>query len=190
MLASTSIFVKTACRSGIWQNHQCSHRNMTSISTPLLRRFCNNKRRQPFASSSSSSGSKQQIKTHKQTWYQNWTAPVEIPPRNTFKWYGEMTLLCTVFAITGSSTMFLVRPAMNDILGLNGSMKDGPWSYRLCSIVIMTPIYPILLVCTGTLFGRHAYFRHFAVKMFSRFGIPAELMDKNFKANAKGFRKW
>ena len=41
-----------------------------------------------------------------------------------------------------------------------------------------------------TVFGRHAYFRHFAVKMFSRFGIPAELMDKSFHQTAKNFRKY
>lgn len=34
--------------------------------------------------------------------------PKEMPPRWTFSWYREMVLLCTVFAITGSSTMVLV----------------------------------------------------------------------------------
>lgn len=106
------------------------------------------------------------------------------------KWYGEMILLCTVFGITGSSTMFLVRPAVGNVLGLEGSMKDGPWSYRIASVVIMTPLYSTLLVIVGTIFGRHFYFRHFSVKMFSRFGIPPELLDKNFHEVAKSFRKW
>lgn len=35
-------------------------------------------------------------------------AAKEMPPRWTFSWYREMVLLCTVFAITGSSTMVLV----------------------------------------------------------------------------------
>lgn len=65
---------------------------------------------------------------------QRWLSPKDIPPRGTLKWYGEMTLICTVFAITGTSTMFLVRPAMSEVLGLNGSLKEGPWSYRICSI--------------------------------------------------------
>jgi len=113
-----------------------------------------------------------------------------MPPRNTPRWYAEMALICTVFGITGSSTMFLVRPAVSDGLGLKGSMKEGPWSYRICSLVIMTPMYATLLVIVGTVFGRHAYFRHFSVKMFSRFGVPPELMDRNFHVNAKNFRKW
>ena len=126
----------------------------------------------------------------KENFLQKFLAPKVMPPRNTPAWYREMALLCTVFAITGSSTMFLVRPAMSNILGLRGSFKDGPWSYRICSIVIMTPLYATLLVVVGTVFGRHAYFRHFAVKMFSRFGIPPTLMDKNFERNAKNFKKW
>lgn len=127
---------------------------------------------------------------HQQTFLQKFLAPKPMPPRNTPAWYREMTLICTVFAITGSSTMFLVRPAMSEILGLEGSLKDGPWSYRICSLVIMTPLYATLLVCVGTIFGRHAYFRYFSVKMFSRFGVPPQLMDKNFERNAKSFKKW
>lgn len=124
--------------------------------------------------------------------------------------------------------MVIVRPAVSNVLGLEGSLKDGPWSYRICSLVIMTPLYSAMLVVVGvsgmvlrpnhfvlsfefcfssmlslitisliyewflrqTVFGRHTYFRHFAVKMFSRFGIPPELMDKNFHKTAKNFRKY
>ena len=39
---------------------------------------------------------------------QRFLGPKEMPPRWTFTWYREMVLLCTVFAITGSSTMVLV----------------------------------------------------------------------------------
>lgn len=150
-------------------------------------RFTNARRR--ALSGERSSGDKPEIPTPS-TFMERFLATKPMPPRNTPRWYAEMVLLCTVFGITGSSTMFLVRPATTEVLGLQGSFKDGPWSYRICSVVIMTPIYSTLLVIVGTVFGRHAYFRHFAVKMFSRFGIPAELMDKNFHRNAKNFRKW
>jgi len=73
----------------------------------------------------------------------------EIPLKGTLNWYGEMVLICTVFAITGTSTMVLVRPAVSEVLGLKGSLKDGPWSYRICSIVIMTPLYSAMLVVVG-----------------------------------------
>ena len=133
------------------------------------------------------STSKQQQST---TFLERFLAPKTMPPRYTPKWYAEMMLICTVFGITGSTTMVVVRPAVTDVLKLEGNMRDGPWSYRICSLVIMTPIYATLLVCVGTVFGRHAYFRHFSVKMWSRFGVPPELMDKNFHKNAKNFKKW
>jgi hypothetical protein len=39
-------------------------------------------------------------------------------------------------------------------------------------------------------FGRHAYFRHFSVKIFSRFGIPPEALDSTFHETKASFRKW
>jgi hypothetical protein len=79
---------------------------------------------------------------------------------------------------------------VSDGLGIKGSFWDGPWSYRICSIVIMTPIYATLLVGVGTLFGRHHYFRHFSVKIFSRFGIPPEMIDPTYHETKHTFRKW
>ena len=139
---------------------------------------------------SPSPSTQSQSTTKSKSFIQNFLGPKDMPPRNTFLWYREMILLSTVFAITGSSTMFLVRPAVSEVLGLQGSMKDGPWSYRIASLVIMTPLYSILLVGVGTVFGRHFYFKHFSVKMLSRFGIPPEMMDAKFHQTAKNFKKW
>lgn len=134
---------------------------------------------------------KPQNKQKRMSYWEWWTQPVPMPrPKYSGKWFMEMTLLSTVFAITGTSTMVLVRPAVSEVLGIRGSLKEGPWSYRLCSVVIMTPLYSLMLVFVGTVFGRHHYFRHFAVKMFSRFGIDPKLMDKNFHETAKSFQKW
>ena len=36
----------------------------------------------------------------------------EMPEKYTFAWYREMVLICTVFAVTGSSTMFLVSSSL------------------------------------------------------------------------------
>ena len=40
--------------------------------------------------------------------WKSFTGPKPMPERWTAAWYREMTLICTVFAITGSSTMVLV----------------------------------------------------------------------------------
>lgn len=188
----------------------CPHRGRVAYQNILRRRFTT-----PASEPNNSSSSN----NRRLSMWQKFTSPKEIPPRGTFGWYREMALICTVFGITGSSTMMvrldqslrhvnfneylqspqltyfttlkqLVRPAVSDGLGIKGSMREGPWSYRICSVVIMSPIYATLLVFVGTIFGRHAYFRQFSVKIFSRFGIPPELMDKNYHANKKHFRKW
>jgi hypothetical protein len=151
----------------------------------LLRRQFTTKKPNKEVTSSSSKTTRETT-----TFLQRFLGPKEMPPRWTLAWYGEMVLICTVFAITGTSTMVLVRPAVSKGLGLHGSLKDGPWAYRICSLVIMTPIYATLLVCVGTIFGRHHYFRHFSVKMWSRFGIPPEMLDKSFHETSKHFRKY
>lgn len=56
-----------------------------------------------------SEGASSKATDEPKTWFQKFIAPKEIPPRNTFAWYMEMVLICTVFAITGTSTMVLVR---------------------------------------------------------------------------------
>lgn len=50
-------------------------------------------------------------------------------------------------------------------------MKDGPWSYRIASVVLVTPIYSCILVAVGTAFGQQAFFLKMAQRIWSRF-IP------------------
>ena len=76
------------------------------------------------------------------------------------------------------------------MLGIEGSLREGPWSYRICSLVVMSPIYAMLLIVVGTIFGRHFYFRHFAINIFRRFGIPPDLIDQNYHLHRKHFKKW
>ena len=71
-----------------------------------IRNFSNNNSKQKVVSSrSQNSEASQQVK--QLSFLQRWMGPKEIPPRWTLPWYGEMTLICTVFAIAGSSTMFM-----------------------------------------------------------------------------------
>jgi len=62
-------------------------------------------------------------------------APKQMPPRYAPRWYAEMALLCTVFGITGTSTMVLVRPAVSDGLGLRGTMKEGKYTNERMEIL-------------------------------------------------------
>ncbi len=56
---------------------------------------------------SSEKGNGVEKSTLSQLW-SRFIGPKEMPPRWTPRWYSEMVLICTVFGITGSSTMILV----------------------------------------------------------------------------------
>ena len=61
------------------------------------------------SSSSTTAASKTKIATSFQRMLNDFLGAKPMPPRWTLAWYKEVTLICTVFAITGSSTMVLVR---------------------------------------------------------------------------------
>jgi len=86
----------------------------------------------------------------------------------------EAAVVFTVFGITGSTSVAVVRPALKSTIGLEGSMIDGPWSYRVLSLVLVSPFYATFLVTFGTLAGRHLFFATMARKIFGRF-LPSSL---------------
>ena len=47
-------------------------------------------------------------------------------------------------------------------------MMDGPWSYRIASFILVTPIYTVILMLVGTASGQHAFFLNVAQRMWSR----------------------
>jgi hypothetical protein len=56
-------------------------------------------------------------------------------------------------------------------------MREGPWSYRLTSLLLVSPVYATMLVTYGTLAGRHRFFAAMAYKIFGRF-LPQSLMQR------------
>ena len=87
----------------------------------------------------------------------------------------EAAVAFTVFGITGSTSVAVVRPALKHVTGIEGSMREGPNSYRVTSILAVSPIYATLLVTFGTLAGRHRFFANMAQKIFGRF-LPSFLL--------------
>lgn len=73
-----------------------------------------------------------------------------------------------VFAATGSSASRLAKHVCSDAFGLEGSLRDGPWSYRGAYAVTTLPLYTAMLVGFGTAARRGAFFRRFAHKMWAR----------------------
>lgn len=104
---------------GLVNSSNSGSRGPSSSSTPLAAEPS------PNTSATTASTTTASSNTNTTTFLQRFLGPKPMPPRNTPRWYAEMLLLCTVFGITGSSTMFLVRPAVSNVLGLEGSFKDG-----------------------------------------------------------------
>ena len=88
---------------------QTSRRQLTSTSKSDAGSKIGNKAENVNASASTSASTSINVNANKtnQSFLSRWMGHKEIPPRGTLKWYGEMVLLCTVFAITGTSTMVL-----------------------------------------------------------------------------------
>ena len=77
-------------------------------------------------------------------------------------------IVLVVFSLAGSGITRIAPLILKDLLGLQGGFIDGPWSYRLLYLALIPPIYSVLLVTIGTLFGKHYYFRARAMKLWGR----------------------
>lgn len=91
----------------------------------------------------------------------------------TYKW--EMIRVFLVFAITGSSSIFIGRP----ILKLIGVTKENlfPLVYWLLYISIGIIFYYIMLLLIGWLFGQFSFFWKMGKKMIRRTGLGFLLKD-------------
>ncbi|WP_445737067.1 DUF6787 family protein [Mariniflexile sp.] len=84
-----------------------------------------------------------------------------------YKW--EMISIFLVFAVTGSSSLFVSRPIIKWI----GITKENlnPLLYWVLYIIIGFVFYQILLVLIGWLFGQFQFFWNFEKKMLCRLGF-------------------
>lgn len=78
----------------------------------------------------------------------------------------QLVIIFVVFAITGSTSAYITRP----VLALMGITKEtmNPWLYWPLSLLLILPVYKVLLIIIGTLFGQHTFFWNFVKKMLIR----------------------
>ncbi|GAB4156569.1 MAG: hypothetical protein Tsb0033_07370 [Winogradskyella sp.] len=84
-----------------------------------------------------------------------------------YRW--EMIRVFLVFAVTGSSSLYVGKP----IIMLLGITKENlnPILYWVLFIIIGLIFYQILLVTFGWIFGQFQFFWEFEKKMLRRFGL-------------------
>ena len=98
-------------------------------------------------------------------WPEDWKPEVVVPERST---------LVESTHTTGEKVVTQSRENTK-VVQLEPSMKNGPWSYRLISLIVIMPFYSALLVTIGTIFGRHHYFKRIALRLWKR---PIQLYHK------------
>ncbi|MEP6260520.1 MAG: DUF6787 family protein [Gillisia sp.] len=81
----------------------------------------------------------------------------------------QIVLILIVFAITGSTSAKLAGP-LCELLGITENTLSWPiyWFFR---IILIFPIYQVLLVFFGWLFGQFEFFWQFEKKMLGRLGF-------------------
>ena len=79
----------------------------------------------------------------------------------------QVIIILLVFALTGTSTLY-VEKFVHDLLNIPPNLE---WYYTtLLFIVITLPLYNILLLVYGLLFGQFKFFWNFEKKFFGRIG--------------------
>ncbi|AJA67249.1 diacylglyceryl transferase [Myroides odoratimimus] len=81
----------------------------------------------------------------------------------------QMGVILLVFAITGSTAAYISKPILTSI-GLDRATTN-PFIYWVLYIVLILPVYKVILICVGTIFGQHRFFWNFVMKMLRRMGF-------------------
>tara|TARA_R110002126_G_scaffold185186_2_gene333697 strand:+ start:625 stop:927 length:303 start_codon:yes stop_codon:yes gene_type:complete len=86
----------------------------------------------------------------------------------------QLTIIIIVFAITGSASAWLSKPFC---LWLGIIKEDlGMW-FTPIRLLLIFPIYQVLLVFNGFIFGQFKFFWAFEKKMLKRMGLSFLFKD-------------
>ncbi|MFV8340823.1 DUF6787 family protein [Flavobacterium sp. XS2P39] len=80
----------------------------------------------------------------------------------------QLTIIFIVFAITGSASAWLSKPFC---FWLGITKSDLGYWFTPVRLLLIFPIYQVLLVVIGFLFGQFKFFWAFEKKMLQRMGL-------------------
>jgi manganese efflux pump family protein len=81
----------------------------------------------------------------------------------------QLAIILLVFSITGSVAVWVAKPVL-DLVGLDKEALS-PWVFWPIRIFIIFPIYQVLIVLIGAIFGQFKFFWAFEKKMLVRLGF-------------------
>ena len=76
----------------------------------------------------------------------------------------QFIIILIVFSVTGSLAVWVAKPIL-ELVGLDKSAVT-PWIFWPIRIAIIFPIYQVMIVVIGALFGQFKFFWDFEKKMF------------------------
>ncbi|MCA6421898.1 MAG: diacylglyceryl transferase [Flavobacterium sp.] len=88
----------------------------------------------------------------------------------------QLFVIIVVFAVTGSSAAYLSKPILSLFGIVKGSVSN--WLYYPLYILLIFPVYQVLLVSFGFIFGQFTFFWAFEKKMLKSMGLGFLVKDK------------
>ncbi len=88
----------------------------------------------------------------------------------------QLVIIFVVFALTGSSAAYLSKPILAWLGIVKGEVSH--WVYYPLYIILIFPVYQILLIAFGTIFGQFRFFWAFEKKMLKGLGLGFLFTDK------------
>ena len=81
----------------------------------------------------------------------------------------QIILILIVFAITGSLSLVVSDPIIQ-FIGLSKESVN-PWIFTPLRLIIVFPVYQVLILIIGFLFGQFKFFWQFEKKMLIKMGL-------------------
>ena len=76
----------------------------------------------------------------------------------------KVVMIIIVFALTGTTVLVLKKP----ILEVIDPTPENKWIYNLIYYILILPVYNVILLIYGFLFGQFNFFWEFEKKFFRR----------------------
>lgn len=81
----------------------------------------------------------------------------------------QLAIILVVFAITGSSSLYISKPLLEFLSITTESMNSLP--YWILRILVVTIVYQFVLLIVAFLFGQFKWFLDFEKKILKRLGL-------------------
>jgi len=81
----------------------------------------------------------------------------------------QLLIIFLVFSVTGSLALWIAKPLLS-FLRIEKELVS-PWVFWPARILIIFPVYQILIVIIGALFGQFKFFWAFEKKILGRLGF-------------------